>query len=183
MATVDIVLAAIVLLALVLGFIRGVAKEIISLAILLVSFVAAFFIYPKIAFFTSGFFAYPEAASFFAFMAAFMGPVLLGGLTIFIVSRLTGPRQLAFSHRALGGALGVLRGCAAGIVLIIALLAFPLRSHPLDRSSVFPAVLRMARIAKNIFPEKMATSIEHESERIGKGKGKSEESPDGRKPK
>ncbi|MEW6368569.1 MAG: CvpA family protein [Acidobacteriota bacterium] len=181
MATVDIVLAAIVLVTLVLGFLRGVAKEIISLAILLVSFIAAFFLYPSVASLAGGFFAYPEAASFFAFMAAFTGPVFIGGLTIFIVSRLTGPRQLAFSHRALGGALGVLRGCAAGMVLIIALLAFPLRSHPLDRSSVFPAVLRMARVAKNIFPEKMAISIEHESERIGKAQ--SEEPPDGRKPK
>ncbi len=88
------------------------------------------------------------------------------------------------SHRVVGGVLGLLRGSLVAGVLILGLLAFPLRNHPLDRSRVLPVALKLTAMAREAFPAQVAKNIEAETKRIEKGsKTAGKEVPVGRKQK
>jgi len=185
MTTVDIILLSILGYGLLAGFLRGLVKEVISVGIVLVSFASALLFYPMIASRVNGVFAYPDAAALFSFLVAFAAPVLVAGLVIFIICRFAGTKPLPASHRLMGSLFGLLRGSAVAVVVIIALLAFPLRGHPLDKSRLFPAVRHAVGTARQLFPTRVAEGIEKELARMDKpAEAGAKEAPDGgRKPK
>lgn len=183
-ATVDIVTLTIASAGMIMGLARGPVKEIVSFAVALTSLVCALLFYPRVAALAGNFFTYPEAAAFFGFMTCFVAPVVTAGVIMFIVSRLSKGEGVSLSHRLIGGVLGLLRGSLIAGVLILGLLAFPLRNHPLDRSRVLPVALRLTAMARDAFPAQIAKNIEAETKRIEKGsKPVGKEVPVGRKQK
>ncbi len=184
MTTFDTILAVIAGYCVLAGIFRGLVKEIILLGIVLAGFIGALLYYPVVAARTGSFFAYPEAASFFGFLAVFLAPILLGGMIMFIISRMSGTKVLSASHRLFGCLFGALRGALLCAGLIIAALAFPLRTHPLDKSRVFPVGVELIGKARSLFPQEVARCMSAELDRLKKeNSGKHQEAPHGRKQK
>lgn len=184
MTTIDIILGMVVLGGVIFGLARGPVKELVSLAVACGSGVAALYFYPKVARLTGSFFTYPDASLLFGFLASFFVPIFTAGLIMFIIARVSKSGGVPFSHRLVGGILGVLRGGVVAGVLLLALLAFPLKSHPLDRSAVLPKTIKCFRTARGVFPTRVAENVEKEITRIEKGeKAGGEDAAGGRKQK
>lgn len=183
MTTIDIFTGASACTGLVAGLLRGPVREIISLIVAAAAAVASIAFYPLVASRLASHFAYADAARFVSFLLCFTIPMVVSGIIMFIIIRLSMRNGLPFGHRLVGGALGLLRGGLIALVVILALLAFPLRTHPLDRSLVLPLGAKAVAAAQGLFPEELAKGVAGELKRIEKNGSLLQEKSGGRKQK
>ena len=148
-------------LSLLLGALRGLMREIVSLAGWIAAFVLA------TAF--SGIVAVqmpeslgPLLSGLLAFLLIFVGVLVLSGVVGLVLSLLVRAAGLGFLDRLLGAAFGIVRGMA--IVLLAVLLAglTPLPHEPFWRQAVLSGPFETVALAlKPYLPEGVAQRLKY----------------------
>ena len=151
----DIVFIVIFLISMVFALLKGLAREIISLASLFGGFLLAVFFYGVPASMFKQFAKTDAIANLLGFFVIFFGCILIGAIAAFIVNRIIKAASLKWLDRLMGGVFGLLRGWAIVSILVAALVAFPIRDDFLSRSVLAPYLLAGARIAIFCVPQKM----------------------------
>ncbi len=149
----DFVFASIILLSTVLACFKGLTRELISLGALIAGFVAAAFYYPQAGTWFKDFASSQTVASFFGFMSIFLGCLIVGALVAYASKRFIKMASLDWVDRILGAIFGFLRGWALSSIIVLALIAFPIRDNRLGRSVLGPYLLAGARAAVLLVPQ------------------------------
>jgi len=152
-AFLDFVFGGIVLISTALALTKGLVREIISTLALVGGFVLAAMYYPIVARGLVEFSRTESIADLIGFMVIFFGCLLVGALSALLTKRFIKATSLQWIDRLLGGALGFVRGWAVASILVLALVAFPVRENLLARSVLAPYMLASARTAVILVPQ------------------------------
>ena len=120
----DIVICAIVLLSAAIGLMRGLVREVLSLAVWAGAFVLALGLAPRVAPELEGIANDPTVRHVIAFAVVFLTTLIVGGLLQWMASRLIATTGLTGTDRLLGFLFGALRGAVVCIVGLIAIRPF-----------------------------------------------------------
>ena len=151
----DSLFIIIFLVSIVFALMKGLAREIISLAALIGGFILAIFFYHVPAGLFRDFSKTDAIANLIGFIIIFFGFILIGAVASFLVNRFIKAASLKWFDRLLGGIFGLLRGWAIASILVVALIAFPIRNDFLAQSTMAPYLLAGARIAVYCVPQKL----------------------------
>lgn len=151
----DFLFILIILVSVVFALLKGLAREIISLAALIGGFILAVFFYHIPAGLFREFSKTEAIANLLGFVIIFLGCILIGAVAAFLVNRLIKAASLKWADRLLGGIFGLLRGWAIASILVVALIAFPIRDDFLARSAMAPFLLAGARVAIYCVPQSL----------------------------
>ncbi len=162
----DYAIAAVVLISTGLALTKGLAREIISLAALIGGFFLAAFYYREASALLSPFGLSETAAGLAGFLAVFLACILTGALAAFLVNRFLKAASVQWIDRLLGGVYGFLRGWAVASVVVLALIAFPVRENLVTRSMLAPFVLAGARAAVLLVPEDLRIKFEQQYKKL-----------------
>ncbi len=126
MTSLDWIVLAILALSTTLGLMRGLAREVMSLAAWVLAFLGAKMFAPFIAPSLPGLDS-PSLRYAAALLLIFVAILILASFAAAIIGKLINLAGLGFYDRFLGGFFGVLRGTLAllGLTLIAGLTAFP----------------------------------------------------------
>ncbi len=149
----DIFFAAILLISTVCALLKGLAREIISLAALICGFILAALFYRIPAGRLAEFSRTESVANLLGFLIIFFGCIVIGIIAAYIVNRFVKAASLKGIDRILGGIFGFLRGWAVSSIVVIALIAFPVRENMMSGSFLAPLLLSSARTVALLVPQ------------------------------
>ena len=149
----DFLFAGIVLVSTAFALRKGLVRELVSLAALVAGFILAVFYYRIPAAHFAEFTRTESVADLLGFLVLFVGCILLGAIAAFLFNRFIKAASLKWIDRLLGAIFGFLRGWAIASMLVVALLAFPVRDHLMARSFFAPYLLAGARAAVLLVPQ------------------------------
>ncbi len=145
MLPVDIALLVIIVISALLSLLRGLTREVLSLAAWIIAFWVARMFNPDAALWVSSFISLPSAQWAVGFGLLFFVTLLAMGLINYLVGRVIAATGLSATDRVLGIVFGVLRGVAVVTLLIFLATFTPLTKDPWwSQSVVVPKVLPMA---------------------------------------
>jgi membrane protein required for colicin V production len=148
----DLVFVLIIALSTGLAVTKGLAREIISLVALIGGLIFAAFYYPVPARWFADLSRSDTVSNLLGFMVIFLGFLAAGALIAFAVNKFVKMAKLQWMDRILGGVFGFLRGWAIASVVVLALIAFPVRPDAVPKSNMAPYLLAGARAAVLIVP-------------------------------
>ena len=125
----DILFAVIFLVSIAFALLKGLAREMMSLAALIGGFIlAAYFYYIPAGLFKD--FTKTEAvANLIGFIIIFFSCIIIGAVAAFLVNRFIKAAKLKWADRLLGGVFGLLRGWVIASILVVALAFYELWTH------------------------------------------------------
>jgi membrane protein required for colicin V production len=151
----------VILISTGLALTKGLVRELISLVALIGGFILAVFYYPALGGRLSAWTRTDAIASLMAFVVIFVGTLLLGALISLLVNRFVKMASLEWVDRLLGGLFGVLRGWAVCSIIVLAMVAFPVRDNEvLAKSLLAPFMLAGARAVVIAVPQDLKNQFE-----------------------
>lgn len=118
MATPDLIIGGIILLSIIVGIIRGLVKESISLVTWIVAILlAVMYTSPLSKYITIT--KHEMVHTLIAFLLIFVGTVFLGAILNFVVGELVRKTPFSIPDRVLGSIFGLLRGFVFATILIM----------------------------------------------------------------
>jgi membrane protein required for colicin V production len=165
----DCLFVAIVLISIVFALMKGLAREIISLVALIGGFILAVIYYPNLGSRLAEFSRTDSIASFMGFLIIFAACLLLGAIVSFVVNRFLKATSLQWVDRVLGGIFGLLRGWAISSIIVVALVAFPIRENLMARSFFAPYLLAGARTAILLVPQSLKDRFNAQYKKVLQG--------------
>jgi membrane protein required for colicin V production len=151
----DYLFAIIVLVSMIGALRKGLIREIVSLVALIGGFILAVWYYQVPAAWMAELARTETIANLLGFLIIFIGCILLGIIASFIINRFVKAASLKWIDRLLGAIFGFLRGWAVSSILVLALVAFPLRENMIAQSSLAPFLLAGARAAVLLVPQNL----------------------------
>ncbi len=162
----DFAFVFIILISTGFALTKGLAREIISLVALVGGFVLAVLYYPVTAHWVVEFSRNDSVANLIGFMIIFLGSIIAGAVIAFAVNRLIKMASLQWVDRLLGGLYGFLRGWAIASIIILALIAFPVREDMVARSYLAPYLLAGARLASYLVPHDLKNRFNEQYQKV-----------------
>jgi len=162
----DFLFVLIILVSIVFALTKGLVREIISLVALIAGFAFAVLYYPVPAKWLAEFSRTESIANLLGFMIIFVGCVLLGALIAYIVNRFLKAASLKWLDRLLGGIFGLIRGWAICSIMVVALVAFPIRENIMARSFLAPYLLAGARAAVFLVPQSLKDKFNEQYKKV-----------------
>lgn len=141
MATADIVILIIVLLSSVIGLVRGLFKELLSLVVWFAAVVLALYFSTPLGAALSGQIIDESAQTVIAFFIIFVAVLIGGGMLQVLVRQLIRSTGLTGTDRFLGFLFGSARGVLICIVVVIALKSFDIKAEWWSESRIIPELL------------------------------------------
>jgi membrane protein required for colicin V production len=163
---VDFLFAGIVLVSIGFALMKGLVREIISIVFLIGGFILAVIYYPAVGSKLADFCRTESVACFAGFLIIFLGCLLIGAIAAFTVNRFVKAASLKWVDRLLGGVFGLLRGWAIASILVLALIAFPIRENSISRSVLAPYLLAGARAAILLVPQHLKDKFDEEYKKV-----------------
>ena len=163
---VDFLFAGIVLVSIGFALMKGLVREIISLVALIGGFILAVLYYPILGGRLAEFCRTDAVANFAGFLIIFTGCILIGIIAAFLVNRFVKAASLKWIDRLLGGVFGLLRGWAIASILVLALIAFPIRENIMARSVLAPYLLAGARAAVLLVPQNLKDQFDEQYRKV-----------------
>jgi len=165
----DLFFAAIVIISTGFAILKGVAREIISLVALIGGFILAVYYYQIPAAWLVEHTRKEALADLIGFLIIFIGCILVGIIAAYVVNRFVKAASLKWIDRILGGIFGFIRGWAVSSIIVLALIAFPIREDVMARSILAPFLLSGARAAVLLVPQELKDQFyEHYKEVLQK---------------
>ena len=130
----DIIVLAIILILTIIGWWKGLVKQIFGLAGIIGGYILALKYYQPCAKLLTSF--HPGTARVICFIAIFLACVLAAHFIGWLVGRLAGAAKLGFLNRTGGAVLGFAKGCVVVCILTAVLVTFLSRDHSLFKQSV-----------------------------------------------
>lgn len=132
MSWIDCIVLGVLFISALIGLVRGLISEVLSLVVWVVAFWVAWTFGPVIAQSLEGKISLPTARFAIGYGVCFVGVLVLGGVVRFILSRVVASTGLGGPDRLLGMAFGLVRG-----VLIVSLVVFMLGFTPLPNEALW----------------------------------------------
>jgi membrane protein required for colicin V production len=148
----DCIFALILVVSIAFALMKGLVREIISLVALIGGFILAAIYFRVPARFLVEYSRTESVADLLGFLIIFLGCILAGAVISFIVNRFLKATSLKWVDRLLGGVFGLLRGWAICSMIVLALIAFPVRDSVMARSFFAPYLLAGSRVAAFLVP-------------------------------
>ncbi len=145
---------------------KGLMREIISLVALVGGFLLAAFYYARAGALFAEFTRTESIANLLGFMVIFAGTLIVGAVVSFVVNRFVKMASLEWVDRVLGGIYGFLRGWMVASILVLALVAFPVRENMVANSVLAPYLLAGARAAILLVPQELKDKFHQEYEKM-----------------
>ena len=162
----DYLFAFIIIVSTGFALTKGLVREIISLVALLAGFFLAVFYYPVTAHWFVEFTRNESVANLIGFLLIFLGCILVGAIAALLVNKFVKMASLEWVDRLLGALFGFLRGWAVASIIILALIAFPVRENLLARSFLAPYLLAGARVAVLMVPKDLKAKFYDEYKKV-----------------
>jgi membrane protein required for colicin V production len=162
----DILFTGIILISTISALFKGLVREIISLAALILGFILAVFFYPIPSAKLLEFCRTESIANLLGFLSIFLGCILLGAITTFIVNRFVKAASLKWVDRLMGAIFGVLRGWIISSILVVAIIAFPIRDNLMAHSALAPYLLAGARILVHMTPKALTEKFNEQYQKV-----------------
>lgn len=163
----DIVLGILILISVVSGIRRGLARAAIGFCAVIFGLFCALWFYGMLGAHLR-FAGSRNIANLIAFFVIFLGVVLTGSLIGFLIDRLLKLVRLSWLNRLLGGAFGLIRGALVGAIVVLALMAFwpgP-APRPVTQSRLAPYVIDTARVLAAAAPYEVKTAFRNSYARV-----------------
>ncbi len=141
MATADIVILIIVLLSSVIGLVRGLFKELLSLVIWFAAIMLALYFSGAVGDRLSAQLADESVRTVVGFFIVFLTTLIIGGIVQALVRQLISSTGLTGTDRFLGFLFGSARGVLVCIVGLIALKSFDIQADWWQESRFIPELL------------------------------------------
>lgn len=155
----DVVLVFILVISIVTSFRKGLSRELIGLAAVVLALLLGIWFYGTAGSFLIPYVSSRGLANLAGFFIVFFGVMLLGTLVSHIVGRFLRVTGLRFIDHALGAGFGVLRGLLVAVALITGLMAFSTDAdHPpqsVVNSRMAPYVVDGARVLVAMAPHEL----------------------------
>jgi membrane protein required for colicin V production len=162
MTIVDIIVIAVVGISILLGVIKGLVREVLSLAAWVVAFLAANLAAPEVARLLPASMASEEIRLLAGFAAVFV--VVLIGLSVLavMVSKLVKIAGLGMADRVLGGVFGLVRGTLVVVILVLLAGLTALPRQPMWRDAFLkPTLEASAGYVKTWLPAELSNRIKY----------------------
>ncbi len=167
----DFLIAAVVAVSLGTSIVKGLTRELVSLAAAILGILGALWWYPDVAKRLQPYASNASVASFAAFVLIFFVFLLLGWVITKILAGLVKASGLRWFDRLLGAAFGLLRGLLIAAGLVLAIVAFAPGKRPIEsvaESRLAPTVLQCARAIVALAPRKLKDGFQEGLDRIHK---------------
>jgi membrane protein required for colicin V production len=154
----DIILLLILAWSIAMSFRKGLTREILGLASVVLALLLALWFYGTAGAFLTPYVRSRPLANLAGFLAVFAGVILLGNLVGFVLGKFLRVTGLSIVDHLLGAAFGALRGTLIAIVLIMAIMAFSSGGRPPEsvvRSRIAPHVADAARVLASVAPHEL----------------------------
>jgi membrane protein required for colicin V production len=145
---------------------KGLMREIISLVALIGGFVLAAFYYSRAGALFAELARTEAIANLFGFLLIFLGTLLAGAIAAYLFNRFVKMASLEWIDRVLGGIYGFLRGWMVASILVLALVAFPIRENAVANSALAPYLLTGARVAVLLVPQDLKDKFRTEYQKV-----------------
>ena len=141
MASADIVILIMILLSSVIGLVRGLFKELISLVVWFAAVMLALYFSEAMGDALSGQIADASVRTVVGFFIIFLATLIVGGIVQVLVKQLISSTGLTGTDRFLGFLFGSARGVLICIVALIALKSFEIEADWWENSEIIPELL------------------------------------------
>jgi membrane protein required for colicin V production len=166
----DIVLVAIMALAVILGIVKGLAKQVVGLVAAVAGLILAVIYYKDLAGVFDRVVKNGLLSHFLAFLLIFFLVVIAGAILGHLITKaMKGP--LAVANRLSGGVFGAVKGVLICGVLVFALITFGVARPALETSVVAPVCVGVTRIAIDLIPKDLRDQFYASYKQIRKSGG------------
>ena len=144
----DVVVLAILAVSVALSFRKGLSREVIGLASVVLAILLGIWFYGTAGSLLAPYLSSRGLANFAGFLLVFCGVMLLGHLVSYIVGKFLKVTGLSIFDHLLGAVFGALRGILIAVALIMAIMAFSQGDKPpssVVHSCTAPYVVDAAR--------------------------------------
>ncbi len=152
----DVLLLFILAISVATSFRKGLSREIIGLAAVVLALLLGIWFYGTAGSFLIPYVSSRGIANLAGFFIVFFGLMTLGSLVSYVFGRFLKVTGLRFIDHALGAAFGVVRGLLVAVALITGLMAFSTDAdHPpqaIVRSRLSPYVVDASRVIVAMAP-------------------------------
>lgn len=166
----DIVLAAVLIVAFVNGVRHGFARTAIGFAAFIVALFSGLWFYGVVGERLQDYLGSAQVSNLLGFLLIFIGVEVLGAVAGFFVDRAIKAAQLSWLNRLLGGLFGLVQGVLIAAVLVLGAMAFPAKEPPkaVTQSRLAPYVIDTARVMVALAPREVNDAFSNSYERIQK---------------
>jgi len=148
----DIFFIIIILITFIMGLVKGFLRQIIGIFAVVTGLYLAVEYYHYVSNIIFEIIPHRGASNFLGFLLIFLVVLCLGWLIALSVAKvIKGP--IKFFDRVFGGGLGILKGILICVVIVLALLIFPINKKWLSESQLSPYCLRISKALVYLFPE------------------------------
>lgn len=151
----DWTLAVIVFASTVAAMLKGLIRELISLASVVVGLVVAAAGYSRTALWFDDLTKSHEIALGLGFLTLFLAVLLVGALVSLLAGKLIKTTGLEWFDRFLGGIFGLVRGVLVDSVLLLVLVAFAIKAEAVRQSALAPFATTGSRLIVLTMPENL----------------------------
>ncbi len=167
----DVVFIVILLGTMIMGIVKGLVRQVIGLAAVIVGLVLASLYYQGVAEILEKVVRDRLLSNFLGFLVIFFCVLAAGALLGFLLSKgMKGP--LAVINRVFGGAFGLLKAVLICGIIVFALTVFGIARPALETSRLAPVCLGITRAAVNLIPQDLKAKFNQSYQEIRKSGGK-----------
>jgi membrane protein required for colicin V production len=160
MNNLDVLLLLIVGLSVLAGLMKGLIREVFSLAGVLLGIILALVFSPQLSVFLQRWIPYENAAYGAALFVIFSLTLVAATLIAHLLTKVVEVASLGFMNRLLGGAFGILRGALIGLIVVLGLTLILDPGHDILASSrVTPYLSLGARAVAPVLPEDIREAL------------------------
>jgi membrane protein required for colicin V production len=154
----DVVVLAILAVSVALSFRKGLTREVVGLASVVLAILLGIWFYGAAGSFLAPYLSSRALANFAGFLLVFCGVLLLGHVVSYVVGRFLKVTGLSIFDHLLGAVFGALRGILIAVALIMAIMAFSQGDKPPSSvvdSRTAPYVVDAARAFAALAPHEL----------------------------
>lgn len=156
----DWLLIAILAFSAIQAFIRGLVRELFSLAGLICGILLASWNYSRVADKFSGVISSPAVANVIGFLLIAVGVMVIAAVLGRIIHASAHAVGLGFFNRLGGAAFGAIRGCLLGVAVLMAVTAFLPSAEWLKNSRLAPYFLAGSHAVSFVVPHDLEQLIQ-----------------------
>ncbi len=156
----DLAFLIVILVSVLLGFMKGLVRQLLALFFLALGLVLAFIFYPDLAAVFLRRLRDPLASDFAAFLLILLSTILAGTLLTLLAKKVIVIGPLKIIDRLTGAGFGLIRGIILSFVLIAMMHSFQIKLEILHQSRLKPVISDLMRQAVRLLPEDVRTRVE-----------------------
>jgi membrane protein required for colicin V production len=162
----DWVLAIILFVSVILAVGKGLVRELISLAAVILGIVVASLEYTRAAYWFEDLTKSQEIALAAGFLTVFALVLVAGGVVSLVARLLIRQAGVEWFDRFLGGIFGLLRGVIIDSILLMVMVAFAVKPQAIEKSELAPYISTGARAIAYLMPYNLRNSFHEEFQKL-----------------